>query len=51
MSLSTDGPVECCGFSEQMLSDGDYDELHETIARHGWRIKAIQRLQPRLRQH
>jgi hypothetical protein len=30
-----------------MLSDGDYDELHETIARHGWRIKAIQRLQPR----
>ncbi len=36
---------------DQMRSDGDYDELHETIARHGRRIKAIQGRRPRARRH
>ncbi len=36
---------------DQMRSDGDYDELHETIARHGQRIRALQGRRPRARQH
>ncbi len=36
---------------DQMLSDSDYDELHETIARHGRRIRAIQGRRPRASRH
>ncbi len=36
---------------DKMIKDGDYDELHETIARHGRRIRAIQVQQPRTRRH
>ncbi len=35
---------------DQMLSDGDYDDLHETIARQGRAIRALQgrRRRPRI---
>jgi hypothetical protein len=37
---------------DTMLRDGEYEELHETIRRHGRLIQAIARLaQPRKRRH